>query len=205
MQHIKSFNRRQRRKHQTYVDTIEFRFLFCFIWKITLSKTIDCIFQGTVFYENTMRSDASSNNAKFNRKSVISSHSTGSSNNEVNIWMKWKREITNDTKWNACHSINRQRVRHRQQTKTINHHSLHQNQPNNNCRPIIAHLWAAIRIFLWKWTNRKSILVRLSKCQHLVMETSVSNKNFLFDGLENPFLFTTLEFFFFWLFHVNHK
>ncbi|XP_055298445.1 ankyrin repeat domain-containing protein 50 isoform X2 [Sitodiplosis mosellana] len=38
---------------------------------------------GTVFYENTMRSDASSNNAKFNRKSVISSHSTGSSNNET--------------------------------------------------------------------------------------------------------------------------
>lgn len=128
-----------------------------------------------------MRSDASSNNAKFNRKSVISSHSTGSSNNEVNIWMKWKREIANKTKWNVCHSINRRRVPHLQQIKTTKHHNPHRNQPNNsnnNCRPIIAHRWAAIRIFLWKQTSRKSILVRSSKCQHLVMETYVFNGNY---------------------------
>lgn len=34
-----------------------------------------------------MRSDASSNNPQFNRKSVISSHSTGSSNNEVSLFI----------------------------------------------------------------------------------------------------------------------
>lgn len=40
--------------------------------------------QGTVFYENTLRSDASANiTSQMNRKSVISSQSTGSSNNEV--------------------------------------------------------------------------------------------------------------------------
>lgn len=41
------------------------------------------LIQGTVFYENTMNSDSSSNNKQYNRKSIISSQSTGSSNNEV--------------------------------------------------------------------------------------------------------------------------
>lgn len=44
------------------------------------------ISQGTVFYENTMRSGevpSNRHNAQQNRKSVISSQSVGSSNNEV--------------------------------------------------------------------------------------------------------------------------
>lgn len=44
------------------------------------------LLQGTVFYENTMRSgevSANHKNAQHNRKSVISSQSVGSSNNEV--------------------------------------------------------------------------------------------------------------------------
>lgn len=116
-----------------------------------------------------MRSEASSNNAQFNRKSIISSQSTGSSNNEVRINIL---EENNQINLIDFLSILRQLVVLRlQPIKTIKLRTLrmlHRNkQHSSHCRATIARPWAAIRTYLWKLMNIKSISVNGMFYMHL--------------------------------------
>lgn len=81
-----------------------------------------------------MRSDVSTNNIQFNRKSVISSHSTGSSNNEVINSHFSPIPILNSHGFSIFlpKTQLRQLVLHLQQTKIIKLHMDHHEQHNNS-------------------------------------------------------------------------
>lgn len=114
--------------------------------------------QGTVFYENTMNSDTSFNQKQYNRKSIISSQSTGSSNNEVRSPLKKKAfasiHLNNSNigphyRWFLCH--------HRQ-IKTVKYLT-HRRSICNQCWVISVLRSAAIRTFSIKLKSRNLISV----------------------------------------------